>query len=168
MTKTKASEGETWMGANDPIKKQKQKQYQQLAKQHQPRPPMLRNLIWAFVVSGTIALVGQLINNFYLSLGMSKAHAGGAMAVTMVFLAGLVTGLGWYDRLGRLGGAGAAIPITGFANSIVSSAMEYKYEGLILGMSAKMFNIAGPVIVYGVTSAVIVGVLEWLVRGMPR
>ncbi len=155
------------MGANDPVKKQKQKEYQKLAKQHQPQPPMLRNAIWAFVVAGIIAVVGQLINNLYLGLGMPRASAGGAMAVTMVFLAGLLTGLGWYDRIGSLGGAGSAIPITGFANSVVASAIEYKYEGFLLGMSAKMFTVAGPVIVYGVTSAVVVGVLEWLVKGMP-
>lgn len=139
--------------------------YQSLAKKHQPKPRLARNMFLAFLTGGAISLVGQILFNLYRGLGLNEGLSGSLMAVTLVFLAGLLTALGWYDAIGRIGGAGSAIPITGFANSVVSPAVEFRQEGMVLGMAARMFTVAGPVIVYGVVSAVVVGILRWLVVG---
>lgn len=147
------------------VQKRAQERYQRVAKMHKPKPPLAKNLFWAFFIGGLISVVGQGVYNLYLFLGVPKPDAGGPVAVTMIFLGGLLTALGIYDEIGRLGGAGSAIPITGFANSIVSSAMEFKSEGYVLGMSARMFQIAGPVIVYGVVSAILAGLIRWWLGG---
>ncbi|MDI3281043.1 MAG: SpoVA/SpoVAEb family sporulation membrane protein, partial [Bacillota bacterium] len=120
---------------------------------------------WAFIVGGLISTAGQAVFDFYRSLGFSEQTAGGPTAATMVFVGTFLTALGIYDEIGRVGGAGSAIPITGFANSIVASAMEFRSEGFIMGVTARMFQIAGPVIVYGVVSALLVGLAKWLLTG---
>lgn len=144
------------------VKKRQQEEYQKLAKSHRPKQAIGKNLLLAFLVGGTISLVGQAVLTFFAAHGFPADKAGAPTSATMIFLGAFLTALGVYDEIGKVGGAGSAIPITGFANSIVASALEYRTEGYVMGMSARMFQIAGPVIVYGVTSAFIVGVLRYL------
>jgi len=128
-----------------------------------PKPTTARNVFWAFVVGGTICLVGQFILNFFSARGLSMDEAGAATASTLVFLAALLTGMGYYDEITKLGGAGGIVPITGFANAMVSPAMEYKTEGLVMGVGAKLFTVAGPVLVYGIIAAWLAGLIYYLV-----
>ncbi|MBE3597717.1 MAG: stage V sporulation protein AC [Limnochordaceae bacterium] len=137
--------------------------YQQFAKRRRPKPAYLRNALWAFVVGGIIALVGQLFTSWFVGAGLPPDQASGRAAVALAFIGALLTGLGVYDQIARFGGAGAAIPVTGFANSIVAPAMEFAREGYVFGMAARMFQVAGPVIVFGVSSSVVVGIIRWLV-----
>lgn len=146
-------------------KKQKEQDYQNFASKFRPRPRYLHNTATAFLVGGAISVVGQVIHNLFEAGGLSPEQAGGRMAVILIGLGALFTGLGIYDELGRFGGAGSAIPITGFANSIVSPAMEFSREGYVFGMAARMFSVAGPVLAFGVTSAVVVGLLSWALGG---
>lgn len=147
-------------------RKRAQEEYQKLARKHRPRPPVVRNALLAFAVGGAWSVVGQGVLNFFVSRGLPPEKAGSPTAVVMIFLGAFLTALGVYDELGRIGGAGSAIPITGFANSIVAAALEYRTEGFVMGMAARMFQIAGPVIVYGVVFAVVVGVLRVLLGGV--
>ena len=140
------------------------KDYQKFAKDKVPKPTYFRNNMAAFVVGGLICVIGQIILNFLKSKGLDQKDAGIATTITLVFIGSLLTGLGLYDKIGKFAGAGAAIPITGFANSIVAPAMEFKREGFIFGVASKMFVIAGPVLVYGVGSSIIVGILSILIR----
>lgn len=119
----------------------------------------------AFVIGGIICMIGQGFGDLYKYLmpGMSKAFIGGLVSVTMIFIAALLTGLGLYDKLGKHAGAGSIVPITGFSNSIVSPAMEFNKEGIFFGVMAKMFVIAGPVIVSGVCASVLVGVIYYII-----
>lgn len=135
------------------------KEYQEYVKRKIPKPAYLKNSIRAFLVGGTICLLGQIIRNILFSFGLDEKTVSIGTSITLVFIGSLLTGLGIYDKIGKFGGAGAAIPITGFANSIVAPSMEYKREGYIFGVAAKMFTIAGPVLVYGIGSSVIVGLL---------
>lgn len=137
-------------------------QYQQLVEQKAPKTPLFRNMAVAFVVGGLICILGQILINFFLDRGMNLQDARGAETVILVFLAAFFTGLGWYDKLGEFAGAGSIVPITGFANSIVSPAMEFKREGYVLGVGARMFTVAGPVLVYGTVISFFVGVITWL------
>lgn len=139
-----------------------QKWYQAQFNQVKPKPPILKNALWAFAVGGLICTLGQVIQNYFIGLGLSPKEAGGPTSAVLIFLSALFTGLGIYDELGRRAGAGSIVPITGFANSIVAPAMEYKREGYVFGVGAKMFVIAGPVIVYGLVTAFIVGLIYWL------
>ncbi len=139
-----------------------QKWYQAQFNQAKPKPPIVKNALWAFVVGGLICTFGQVILNYFVSLGLSQKEAGGPTSAVLIFLAALFTGLGVYDELGRRAGAGSIVPITGFANSIVAPAMEFKREGYVFGVGAKMFVIAGPVIVYGLVTAFVVGLIYWL------
>ncbi|MCG0275010.1 MAG: stage V sporulation protein AC [Thermosediminibacteraceae bacterium] len=144
---------------------QEQQDYQQFVNRIKPKPPYLRNIIMAFLVGGIICTIGQAILNFYVSLGLEKTkEASAATAVTLVFLGSLLTGLGIYDQIGKRAGAGSIIPITGFANSIVAPAMEYKSEGYVFGVGAKMFVVAGPVLVYGITTSALVGLIYYLLK----
>jgi stage V sporulation protein AC len=140
----------------------KEEAFQQKFNQVKPKPPLLKNIIWAFVVGGFICTIGQFVLDYFLSLGMGKKEAAGSATAVMVFLGSFFTGLGIYDELGKRAGAGSIVPITGFANSIVAPAMEFKREGYIFGVGAKMFVIAGPVLVYGMVTAFIVGLVYWL------
>ena len=137
-------------------------EYQQYVKQKAPKSPLLKDTVLAFVVGGAICVVGQLILNGWTAAGLEEKTAGTATSCTLVFLSALLTGLTLYNKLARFGGAGTLVPITGFANSMVSAAMEFKTEGYILGLGAKMFSIAGPVIVYGISASVIYGILLFL------
>lgn len=137
-------------------------QYQAKFDQVKPKPPLIKNLVWAFVVGGLICTLGQVIQNYFIDFGLSKKEALGPTSAVMIFLGAFFTGLGVYDELGKRAGAGSIVPITGFANSIVAPAMEFKREGYVFGVGAKMFQIAGPVIVYGTLTAVGVGFIYWL------
>ena len=140
-------------------------EYQQYVKQKAPKSPLLKDTVLAFVVGGAICVVGQLILNGWTAAGLEEKTAGTATSCTLVFLSALLTGLNLYNKLARFGGAGTLVPITGFANSIVSPAMEFKSEGLVLGLGAKMFTIAGPVLVYGISASVIYGLVLFLTGG---
>lgn len=135
------------------------KDYQKYAEKKIPKPTYFKNMLMAFLVGGTICTIGQLIRNWLLRSGLDEKAVAGGTAIILVFCGALLTGLGVYDKIGKVGGAGAAIPITGFSNAMVSTAMEHRTEGLIFGVASKMFIIAGPVLVYGVGSSVVVGIL---------
>lgn len=138
------------------------KDYQEFVAEKIPKPTYLRNIILAFLVGGAICTIGEFIMNYLSSRGLDEESVSSATSIIMVFLGALLTGLGLYDQIGKFGGAGASVPITGFANSIVAPAMEFKREGFIFGVASKMFVIAGPVLVYGVSSSIIVGLLTIL------
>jgi stage V sporulation protein AC len=134
--------------------------YNMLVKGFHPPRAVSRNFIKAYIVGGAICVVGQIILDYLVASGVPYVQASSMTSSGMVFLGALLTGLGVYDEIGRYAGMGSALPITGFANSIVSPAMEFKREGFVLGVSARMFQIAGPVIVYGALSSIIVSILK--------
>lgn len=140
-------------------------QYKQDVKPFQPKPPYLANMIKAFLVGGAICAVGQAIQNFYEHVvGFSEQSAGNPTVATLILISAILTGVGVYDRLGQFAGAGSAVPVTGFANSMTSAALEHKSEGLVLGVATNMFKLAGSVIVFGVVAAYIVGVLRYVIK----
>lgn len=141
------------------------REYQEYVKQRAEKSPLLKDMVLAFLIGGAICVVGQLVQNGWSAAGLDKTDAGTMTSVTMVFLSALLTGLNLYNKLARYGGAGTLVPITGFANAVVSPAIDFKSEGIITGMAAKMFVIAGPVIVYGVTASVIYGIMLVLLQG---
>ena len=134
-------------------------EYQEYVKRLAPKSPIFKDTAFAFFIGGAICTLGQLIQNGFLSLGLAKADAGTATSICLIFLSALLTGLNLYNSIARFAGAGTLVPITGFANSIVAPALEFKREGLIPGTCAKMFMIAGPVIVYGTGASVVYGLL---------
>lgn len=138
------------------------KQYQEKVNQIAPKPPILKNVLWAFCVGGLICVIGQLVQDTFIGMELSKKDASAGTSIVMVFLGAFLTGLGIYDKIGKHAGAGSIVPITGFANSIVACAMEFKREGFVFGIGAKMFVVAGPVIVYGLVTAFLVGIIRWV------
>ena len=138
--------------------------YKTLSQQFLPKPTIVKNVVRAFAVGGIICAIGQIVINLFVSIGLSNIEASTAATATMIFLGALLTGLGIYDEIGKFGGAGSIVPITGFANSIVSPAMEYKREGYVLGVGAKLFTIAGPVLVYGISTSIVVGIMYYLLH----
>jgi stage V sporulation protein AC len=144
----------------------KRDEYAELVAERSPKTHMLRNILWAFVVGGLICVLGQMISDFYKNIfHLNKETVDSLTPMTLVFLSALFTGLNVYDKLARRAGGGTLVPITGFANAIVSPAMEFKKEGLVLGLASKMFVIAGPVLVYGVSASIVVG-LVYLMFGL--
>jgi stage V sporulation protein AC len=140
-----------------------QQQYQQVAKQHEPPRPLLKNFVRAFLVGGLICVIAQGVQQFFISyFGFSQKSAGNPTVAVMVLLAVLLTGFGVYDRIAQWAGAGTAVPVTGFANSIASAALEHKTEGYVLGVGGNMFKLAGSVIVFGVVAAFFVGLIKTL------
>ena len=137
--------------------------YGKLVNEKSKPSPMGKNMVWAFLVGGAICTLGQGLLNLFQNYGLDKEKAGTAVSVTLIFAAALLTGLGVFDKLAKRAGAGTLVPITGFANSIVAPAMEFRSEGLVMGMSNKMFTIAGPVLVFGISASVLVGLITWLV-----
>lgn len=137
--------------------------YQAYVKEISPPSPLGKNMLCAFLVGGAICTVGQFFSNWYTSMDMGKDAASTATSVPMIFLGALLTALNLYDNIAKFGGAGTIIPISGFANSIVSPAMEFKSEGLILGLAAKMFVVAGPVLVYGILTSSAYGLVLFLI-----
>ena len=139
-----------------------EKEYGKLVDSLAPRSPLWKDCLNAFWIGGLICTVGQLILNGYSALGLEKTDAGTATSMTLVALSALLTGLSLYDNIAKHAGAGTLVPITGFANAIAAPAVEFKTEGFILGVGAKMFTIAGPVIVYGVSASVVYGLIYWI------
>lgn len=139
-----------------------QKQYAKLVKEMSPGSPIAKDCLLAFCIGGLICVLGQALMNWFSGMGMSKDDAGTAVSMSLVALSAFLTGLSVYDDIARYAGAGTLVPITGFANSIAAPAIEFKTEGFILGVGAKMFTIAGPVIVYGLSASVIYGLILWL------
>ena len=140
------------------------KAYQEYVKAKAPKSPIVRDCLRAFLVGGLICALGQAIQNGWLAAGLTKDDAGAATACCLVLLSAVLTGLNLYNNIGRFGGAGSLVPITGFANSVVSPAIDFKAEGFVTGMVAKMFQIAGPVIVFGSLASVIYGVILMLLQ----
>lgn len=132
-------------------------EYGQYVKKLSPDSKVGRDVLRAFLVGGGICLLGQALTEWYQALGASASDAGTWCSVTLIALSALLTGLGWYDDLAKFAGAGSLVPITGFANAVASPALEFKTEGWVTGMAVKIFTIAGPVLVFGVTASVIYG-----------
>ena len=141
-----------------------EREYRNLVEELSPNSPMGRDCVCAFLIGGLICVVGQCFANFYTALGMEKQDASTAASMSLVALAALLTGLSLYDDIAKVAGAGTLVPITGFANSIAAPAVEFKTEGLVLGTAAKMFTIAGPVIVYGTAASVVYGFVYWIYK----
>ena len=135
------------------------REYDKLVKGHAKPSPMGKNVVWAFGVGGAICAAGQALSNLYRSWGLSQDQAGTAVSVTLIFAAALLTGLGYFDDIAKRAGAGTLVPITGFANAMVSPALEFKTEGLVTGTAAKLFVVAGPVLVFGISASVIHGLV---------
>ena len=123
-------------------------------------------MIWAFLVGGAICCGGQGLSNLYQSWGADKESAGAWVSVTLIVLAALLTGLGVFDNVAKRAGAGTLVPITGFANAMVSPALEFKSEGFVTGTGAKLFTVAGPVLAYGISASVVYGVILWLTEAI--
>lgn len=142
-----------------------QKNYQDQVKKSMPKSKLVKECIMAFIVGGLICVLGEALNDIGKNaLSLDEKGVGVFRSATLIFLGALFTGIGVYDILGRIGGAGSIVPITGFANSVVSPALEYKWEGYILGVGAKLFTIAGPVLVYGISSSIVVGIIYYLFK----
>ena len=137
-------------------------EYGELAKRRSPASAMYKTIPMAFVIGGVICCIGEGLLNMYTAFGLAEDQAGMWTSMTLIFLSALLTGLKLYDRIAQHAGAGTLVPITGFANSVVSPALDFKSEGYVLGLGAKMFIIAGPVIVYGISASVIYGLIYYL------
>lgn len=136
--------------------------YSQMVKKASPPSPKIKDFIWAFTVGGFICTIGQLLLEWFTSMDLPEKVVKMLVPSALIFLAALLTGLGLFDKIAKHAGAGTLVPITGFSNAVVSPAIEFKNEGYILGVGAKMFTIAGPVIVYGTVASVIYGVIYWV------
>lgn len=134
-------------------------EYDKLLKQKSPNSPMGKDIFFATLVGGIICMIGQFILNFYKSFGLADKDAAAATSISLIFIGALLTGLKLYDKIAKFAGAGTIVPITGFSNAIVSPALEFKSEGFVLGMAAKMFTIAGPVLVFGIAASVLYGLV---------
>ncbi|EJO5346513.1 stage V sporulation protein AC [Clostridium botulinum] len=143
--------------------KKLRKDFDNLSTKVEPKPQIFKHCVSAFIVGGFICDIGQFFNNFFLKMGIPKDEVGTYVSIVMVFIGAFLTGIGVYDKIAKFAGAGTVVPITGFSNSIVSPAMEFKKEGYIFGVGAKMFVIAGPVLVYGISSSVIVGIIYFII-----
>ena len=137
--------------------------YKKYADARAPRSPIVKDCLRAFLVGGLICCIGQALTDIYTKLcGMEKQDAGTLTAATLVLAAAILTGLGVFDRIAKFAGAGTLVPITGFANAVVSPAIDSKSEGLILGVGAKIFTVAGPVLLYGTLAGAVYGVIYWI------
>lgn len=139
------------------------KSYEKYKEIHKPKPNIIRHCIRAYFVGGLICVFAQGLNDIYALIGVNEDNISLLVTMSMVFIGALLTGVGIYDRIGEFAGAGSIVPITGFANSVVSPAMEYKKEGFIFGVGGKMFTIAGPVLIYGISSSVILGIIYYFI-----
>lgn len=155
-------------GVSDVVKEQdtqkRNEYYNQYVKQVTPKFSILKNTVKAFIVGGSICLIGQIFTNYYMSLGAGEENAKAYNTITLVFLSILLTGLGIYQKLAKFGGAGTLVPITGFANSVAAPAVEYKKEGQVFGIGCKIFTIAGPVILYGIFSTWLLGLIYYILK----
>lgn len=141
----------------DPI--ENKQQYQQYVEKKSPNSPILRNCFNAFWVGGLICVIGQIISMICKKRGLDIQISGTIVSIILIGISAFLTGLNIFNRIGKFAGAGSLIPITGFANSIVSPAMEYKSEGYVMGVGGKMFTVAGPVLVFGISTSIIVGII---------
>lgn len=139
-------------------------EYKKMGEKAVPKTKCARNLTGAFLIGGTICAFGQFLLNLYLKTGLSTPEASTWCSITLVGISAVLTGIGVYDKIAKFGGGGTLVPITGFANAVVSPAMEFKSEGFVLGLGVKIFSIAGPVIVYGVLSSVAYGIIYWVLK----
>lgn len=139
-------------------------EYAQIVKKISPPSPKTKDFIWAFCVGGLICVIGQLFSELYAWAGLGEKPVKMLVPITLIFIAALLTGLKLFDKIAKHAGAGTLVPITGFANSVVSPAIEFKSEGYVLGLGVKMFSIAGPVIVYGTAASVLYGIIYYLVK----
>ena len=146
------------------MKKVTKEQYSEMVKQTSPGTPILKNSFLAFLFGGFVCTTGQLICNIFINCGFTEKESRAIVSLTLITISALMTMIGIYDKLAQHVGAGLLVPITGFANSMVASAMEYRSEGYVLGVGAKLFTVAGPVIVYGVFSSMIYGVIILIMR----
>lgn len=151
------------MGKKNPQKKKLEQEYQQIANKYIPKPKVFTNCVKAFLVGGFISFIGECLSKFYIYLGLDPATSSNTTVATLVFLSCLLTGLGVYDTIAQWAGAGSAVPVTGFANSIASAALEHKSEGWVLGVGGNMFKVAGAVITFGVVSAFLVSLVSFIV-----
>lgn len=136
--------------------------YKKYVKSRAPSSPIFKDMALSFLVGGTICALGQAIYDLYLYLKIEEQDVKTLVPITLVFIASLLTGIGVFDTIAKYAGAGTLVPITGFSNAVIAPALDDKSEGLILGVGAKMFTIAGPVIVYGIISSVIYGIIYWI------
>ncbi|MEA4902429.1 stage V sporulation protein AC [Desulfitobacterium sp.] len=139
-------------------------EYKNLSTSMTPKPTALRNSVRAFFVGGLICLIGQMMINLLVIAGLERTEASTATTAILIFSGALLTGLGVYDEIGKFAGAGSIIPVTGFANSIVAPALEFKREGYVLGVGARLFTVAGPVLVYGIMTSIVVGIIYYFLR----
>ena len=147
------------------MEKAEHEKYLELVKERMPKSRTLLRCALAFVTGGAICCIGQLIGDIgVVWLKLDRETSGTFISVMLIFIAALLTGLGVYDKIGTVAGAGSVVPITGFSNSVVAPAMEHRSEGIVMGVCAQLFTIAGPVLVYGITSSVIVGLITWIVQ----
>ncbi|QGT98998.1 Stage V sporulation protein AC (SpoVAC) [Candidatus Syntrophocurvum alkaliphilum] len=146
---------------NTRLKKIEVQEYEDLIEKVKPKPPILKNFVQAFIIGGLICIIAQLILNFYLG-SLTRLEAISAMFITMIFLGALLTSIGKYKMISKIGEAGAIIPITGFANLTVASAMDFKKDGYILGLASKMFDLVGPIFVYGFVISVLIGLINFV------
>lgn len=138
-------------------------EYKKMTTKLSPKPTLLKNIVLAFLIGGIICSIGQIFINFYGIYGkLPPLSASTAGTATLIVIGALLTGLGIYDDIVKVGGAGAIIPVTGFANSMVSPALEYKKEGYVFGVGAKLFSVAGPVLVYGISTSIFVGLISYI------
>lgn len=140
------------------------KKYDEMVKRNSPPSPILKDFICAFVVGGIICVIGQILMEFFSYLGAGEEVTKMAVPSTLIFIASFLTGIGIFDKIAKHAGAGTLVPITGFSNAVSAPAIEFKNEGWILGVGAKMFTIAGPVIVYGTVASVVYGVIYWIIK----
>lgn len=139
------------------------KQYIEMAEKASPPSKKLKDFTLAFLIGGIICTIGQLLREFYTSLGLPTEVVLSAVPISLIFMAAILTGIGLFEKIAKHAGAGTLVPITGFANAVVSPAIEFKTEGWILGLGVKMFVIAGPVIVYGTVASVVYGLIYWII-----
>ena len=138
------------------------KEYSKIVEKHSGKSPLLKDCIRAFLIGGLVCTIGQAFRDFYKYVGLSKELSGTATSITLIFIASLLTAFGIFDKIGKFAGAGTLIPITGFSNAVTSPAMEFKSEGLVAGVGAKIFTVAGPVIVYGTLSSIVAGFIYFV------
>lgn len=148
---------------NDKIK-MTAKEYSEYVENKAQKSPILKNMLLAFLVGGLICVIGQVITNIAMYYGIEQKDAATISTVALIFLGAFLTGINLYSKIGKYAGAGSVVPITGFSNSIVAPAIEYKSEGYVLGLGSNMFKVAGPVLVYGITTSVVVGFIYWLIQ----
>ena len=137
-------------------------QYSKYVDKKSPNSPILKNCILAFFIGGLICSIGQIIFDFCTFKGMDTITSNTIVSISLIGITAILTGLNIFNKIGKVAGAGSLVPITGFANSIVSPAMEYKSEGYVMGVGAKMFTVAGPVLVYGISSSIVVGIIYFI------